>query len=191
MSGKSIDWERVEIDYRAGTLSVREIGAKYGVSHTAVGKHASAGEWTRDLKAKIKARADAKVSKAMVSTEVAMATKVTENLRIEVESQVQARIRLAHRADIAKYRALGQKLFTELEADVAKAATLASRVKVYKDLIDVQKTLAALESTAYGLADAPPLEDLTPPDKPIPEDVARRLAFVFAQAAHSMPRTVQ
>ena len=32
-----IDWERVEADYRAGLLSVREIAAAHSVSHTAIG----------------------------------------------------------------------------------------------------------------------------------------------------------
>jgi hypothetical protein len=34
------DWERIEADYRAGLLSVREIAAAHGVSHTAIQKRA-------------------------------------------------------------------------------------------------------------------------------------------------------
>ena len=50
---KSIDWERIEYDYRAGILSVREISEARGVSHTAVNKKAKQLGWERDLKAKI------------------------------------------------------------------------------------------------------------------------------------------
>ena len=52
------DWERIEQLYRAGLLSVREIAATCGVSHTAINKRAKAGSWDRDLKAKIQAKAD-------------------------------------------------------------------------------------------------------------------------------------
>lgn len=52
------DWERIEADYRAGLLSVREIAASNGVSHVAIGKRAKRDGWERDLQAKIKAKAD-------------------------------------------------------------------------------------------------------------------------------------
>ncbi|MEI7466109.1 MAG: hypothetical protein WCJ87_12245 [Burkholderiales bacterium] len=115
------DWERIEVDYRAGAKSVREIAAEFGVSHTAIQKRAAKHEWTRDLKAKIKAEADAKVAKALVASEVAVETKVTETITIEVEARVQARIRLAHRADIATARRLAMALLAELEHQTLNA----------------------------------------------------------------------
>jgi hypothetical protein len=45
---KQVDWERVELDYRAGLLSTREIGATHGVSHTAVHKRAKSQFWRRE-----------------------------------------------------------------------------------------------------------------------------------------------
>lgn len=177
----AVDWERIETLYRAGTLSVREIAAKHGVSHTAIAKRAAKDKWARDLKAKIKAKADAAVSKAMVAKEVSAETKATEAMVVEVESQVQARIRLTHREDIAKARALGMKLLAELDgvtshqdlveqlrdalvADADSVTKLAlmdawrrvmgigSRSKVMKDMADTLKTLVALEREAFGLA---------------------------------------
>jgi hypothetical protein len=44
---KPIDWEGVEKDYRAGVMSVRDIGRWYSVSHTAINKKAKAEKWTR------------------------------------------------------------------------------------------------------------------------------------------------
>lgn len=35
---KQVDWEGVERDYSAGLLSLREIGAKHGVTHGAINK---------------------------------------------------------------------------------------------------------------------------------------------------------
>ena len=48
MSKPTIDWEAVERDYRAGILSVREIGAKCGCTHTAINKRAKRDGWERE-----------------------------------------------------------------------------------------------------------------------------------------------
>lgn len=111
----SIDWEAVEIAYRAGIRSLKDIGKEFGVSDAGILKRAKRDGWARDLKAKIRAKADAKVSAAMVSGEVSSRTKAVEAQVIEVESTVQARIRLGHRTDVARGRALAMKLLQELE----------------------------------------------------------------------------
>ena len=46
---KAIDWESVEMQYRAGIRSLRDIGAEFGVSDVAIIKRAKRDEWTRDL----------------------------------------------------------------------------------------------------------------------------------------------
>lgn len=115
----AVDWERIAVMYRAGVMSVREIASECGVSHTAINKRASKEGWVRDLNAKIKAEADAKVSRALVSKEVSAETKLTEKLTVEVEATVQARIRLTHRSDIASARTLAMSLLAELEHQTA------------------------------------------------------------------------
>ena len=52
---KAIDWERVEIDFRAGRMTLREIGAKHGVAHPSILKRAKRDSWDRDLQGKISA----------------------------------------------------------------------------------------------------------------------------------------
>lgn len=42
------DWEAIESAYRAGVLSLREIGAKYGVTEGAIRKRAKKFEWVRN-----------------------------------------------------------------------------------------------------------------------------------------------
>ncbi|AWK90301.1 terminase [Azospirillum thermophilum] len=44
---KDIDWAAIEADYRAGSLSIRRIAAKHGVSEAAVRKQAAAAKWVR------------------------------------------------------------------------------------------------------------------------------------------------
>lgn len=112
---KQIDWEAVEIQYRAGIRSLKDIGAEFGVSDAGILKRAKRDGWTRDLRAKIQAKADAKVSASLVSDEVSARTKVAESQVIEAEATVQARIRLTHRTDIARSRKLAMSLLAELE----------------------------------------------------------------------------
>lgn len=115
MEGKKpTDWERIEADYRAGLLSVREIGAANGVSHTAIQKRAKADGWSRDLGAKIKARADALVAKREVATQVATDRVETDRGLIEANAEVIATVRLNHRKDISAARTLAMELLDEL-----------------------------------------------------------------------------
>ena len=110
------DWERIEADYRAGLLSVREIAAAQGVSHVAIAKRARRDGWERDLGAKIKAKAEALVTSRTVTKEVTAERAVTDRAIIEANAEVIANVRLAHRKDIGRARSLAMALLAELEA---------------------------------------------------------------------------
>lgn len=116
------DWERIEIDYRAGIKSLREIAGEHGVSHGAVNKRAKRDGWDRDLSAKIRAKADALVSKAEVSTEVSRAKADTERETVEANATAIVQIRLAHRSDIRRSRGVVANLLGELEAQTGPEA---------------------------------------------------------------------
>jgi hypothetical protein len=113
---KQIDWEGVERDYSAGLLTLREIGDKYGVSHTAIRKKSNNENWARDLSAKIEKEANLKVSKLQVSKEVSKQKAITEKDIVQANAQVIVDIKLSHRKDIARGRVLVAKLFDELES---------------------------------------------------------------------------
>lgn len=185
------DWERIEQDYRAGLLSVREIAAAQSVSHVAIGKRAKAKGWKRDLTAKIKAQADALVTSASVTSEVTAERAVTDRAIIEANAEVIASIRLAHRKDIGRARKLAMHLLDELElqtdnrgalaalsealgkdgtavSDKALAAfnaisSLPGRTKTMKDLADTLHKLIGLEREAYNVGHQP---NDTPPPPP-------------------------
>jgi hypothetical protein len=175
------DWELIETLYRAGLLSVREIAASQGVSHTAIQKKAKEKGWERDLKAKIKAKADAMVAKAEVAKQVATERLATEQGIVDGNAQVVADIRMAHRRDISRSRRLAIKLLEELEgatdervtiqeiiaqlkdgddADTAmldlasKMMSLPNRTKIMKEIAEAMRVLIALERQAYGIDDA-------------------------------------
>jgi hypothetical protein len=110
----SPDWERIENDFRAGLLSVREIAVAQGVSHVAIGKRAKREGWTRDLAAKIKAKAEALVTSRTVTKEVTAERAVTDQALIEANAEVIATVRLNHRKDIGRARTLAMSLLDEL-----------------------------------------------------------------------------
>lgn len=203
---QAVDWERIEQLYRAGLLSVREIAATCGVSHTAINKRAKAGSWDRDLKAKIQAKADSLVSKAEVSKEVSTQALATERGIVEANAQVIANIRIAHRTDIGRSRRLANKLLDELEGltdnrdlfdrlgellrdeddkgqdkrnDLyMKVIDLPARTKTMKELAETLKNLIALERQAYDVGAEKPGDDRSQLTE---EELDRRIAKLAGQ----------
>lgn len=114
---KEIDWIIIKNHYRAGLLSVREIAASQGISHTAIQKRAKTYNWERDLKAKVQAKADALVAMQEVANAVASETEVSDNLIVETNAKVISDIRLAHRTHIAKLKSLTMTMLAQLEME--------------------------------------------------------------------------
>lgn len=115
MTDKSPDWERIELDYRAGIKSLREIADGSGVSHVTVSKRAKKEGWSRDLAARIQAKSDELVNKASVNASVNSANPVTERETVEANAQAIATVKLAHRSDIRRAHNILMALFDELE----------------------------------------------------------------------------
>ena len=109
------DWERIELDYRAGIKTLRQIADENGITHGAINKRAKRDGWERDLSEKIQSKADALVSKALVSKPVSTETKVAERQIVDANAQAVADVRLAHRRDINRARRLTNALLDELE----------------------------------------------------------------------------
>lgn len=205
------DWERIEADYRAGLLSIREIAAACGVSHTAIQKRAKAQGWERDLQAKIKAKADALVAKAEVAKSVATETLATERVLVEANAQVIADVRVSHRRDIARNRALVMKLMEELEIqtdnldlleqlDAAMAGeggpeglgkafqrviSTSGRIDSAKKLAEAMKVLVTMEREAYGIAE-PTKVEVSNPDGSLAQK-GRGLADFYADHVPAQP----
>lgn len=109
------DWIRIEADYRAGVKTLRQIAGEHGITHGAINKRAKRDDWTRDLAAKIRAKADALVSRAAVSTEVTKQKLATEQQVVEAGAHTQASIRLAQQDRIARAGVTVQRLLDEVE----------------------------------------------------------------------------
>lgn len=117
MTDKTIDWELVEKEYRAGILSNVQISKQCGLSESAIRKQANKFGWVKDLTAKIQAKADEKVRAEAVrgASSSASLGPVTEQQVIEANADVQVGVRIGHRKDIARSRSLFGKLLDELE----------------------------------------------------------------------------
>ena len=180
---KKVDWERIELDYRAGVLSIREIGAARGVSHAAINKRAKKEGWERDLKARIQAKADALVSKREVSKMVTAEKVETERQLVDANAQVIADIRMAHRTDIKRARTLALSLLEEMEHQTVnlelyeelgellrreddrghdkmndlyqKVISSSGRIGSMKQLADTLKVLVTMEREAYSISGEP------------------------------------
>lgn len=174
---KDFPWSEIERDYRAGILSLRELGKLYGLGHVTIKKRADRHGWTRDLAAKIQAKADAIVNAAMVnagnvnSNENAMSA-VSERQTVEVNGNLVAEVRLRHRTDISRLRMLSMSLLAELESLCCDPVLLQQFVQMMRnpdefgqdrknDLVlkmtslpgrsDTAKKLAETLKIAYGL----------------------------------------
>ena len=182
-SGHVPDWERIELDYRAGIKTLRQIAAEHGITHTAINKRAKKDGWQRDLSKKIQRKADELVSKAAVSKVVTTETRIAERELVEANAHAVANVRLAHRTDIQRTRRITMALLEELEGQTGaeavdllsklgdmmrnpdkhgqdklndlyhKIISLPGRARTMKDLGESLRVLVALERQAFGLDD--------------------------------------
>lgn len=111
------DWERIELDYRAGVKSLREIASEHGITEGAIRKRAKkpGEEWERDLAGRIQAKAEELVRRDAVRSEVRANQAASEKAVVDANAQAIADIRLAHRRDIRRARTLTNALLSELE----------------------------------------------------------------------------
>lgn len=182
---KKVDYEAIEPGWRAGLKSPQQLATEYTektgvkVSRSAIIKHFEKLGVPRDLKAKVQAKADAMVAQAMVTGVVSTETTVNDAQIIATAAVDVARIRIAHRTDITRMRALVLRLLTECEAEAGdpglfaalgdmlrspdergqdklnevyqKAISLPQRIKGVKELAESLRILVAMEREAYGI----------------------------------------
>jgi hypothetical protein len=115
---KNVDWVKLEADYRANIKSMRVLASEYRISTARIGQVAEENGWTRDIAAKVKAKAQAKLDASLLDGKLDV-KKATEKEVIEVAAETQKNIILGHRTDIARARKLVMSLLNELEGESA------------------------------------------------------------------------
>ncbi len=110
---KVVDREKLELDYRAGLHTFREMAEVHGLSGPRIKQIADEEGWERDLGAKIRQTAAVKLSKAQVATSPEKAA--TERQIVEQGADNIVTIVLAHRRDATRTRTLAMTMLAELE----------------------------------------------------------------------------
>ncbi len=122
---RKVDYDRIEPLWRAGLLSPRQIAEAYTketgepLSHAAVIKHFTKRGIPRDLSAKIRAKAEELVTRAVVTESVTPEARLSEKQIVDGNANAVAAVLISQQADIRKGRAITQSLFAELESLVA------------------------------------------------------------------------
>jgi hypothetical protein len=177
---RSVDWESVELRYRAGSESLRTTAAAFGITEGAIRQRAKRENWARDLEARVRQATDAALLRKAATHDVR-----TEREVVAVEAEMRSEIVVRHRKDIQRGRSLSMTMLGELEvmteapmlirdlqsclaqcqagediphailakADtlLGQALTLDNRAGVLKTLTDTLTKLVALEREAFGL----------------------------------------
>jgi len=158
-----VDWEAVEREYRAGLRSLASIGEEFGVSAPGILKKAKKDGWERDLSAKIKAKAEAKVNAATVNGSVNGLTAVNEREVVEANAEMMASVIRGHHKILSRMRGIAMQLMDRLEAEL-------EGTELFRELGDMMKSID--EATADRLGDL--YRKVT--SLPVQTDTAKKLA---------------
>lgn len=180
------DWEEIERLYRADLRTNAQLARDFGIHATTITRRAKKHAWKRDLKHRIKERANELVQ------ERAVKALASDDQTIEENAQLTANVRLSHRQDIGDARSIAMTLLDDLKAQIGadnrarledlfiaalkanaidesaleayeRVTSLTNHVRVMKDLADTMTKLVTLERQAYGLddVDSSPVDALT------------------------------
>lgn len=158
---KRVDKEAVERDYRTGTMTLRELGAKHNANHATIGRWAESGGWTKDLSAAIRQATNAKLIED-ATRQSCDGARQDATTAVLVAAEVNTQIILGHRKlavqareamDLARAKLLS---LGDTVADIRDAATFVSATE---SLSRTTKTVIDIQRTAFGLDDAPKEKD--------------------------------
>ncbi|MER2163627.1 MAG: hypothetical protein ABS921_05810 [Psychrobacter alimentarius] len=186
-----VDWEKIELAYRANAKTVAQIAKEFNVKDSTLRSRAKRNGWSRDLAKRIRLEADKIVNENAVKREVGRLENM-DNTTVEENAKLTASIRISHRKDIGIARQLSMMLFDDLKAQIGtenrqrledlfiaalkqesvdasaleayeRVISLPTHVRVMKDLADTMTKLVTLERQAYGLddVDSSPVDALT------------------------------
>jgi hypothetical protein len=116
MKRKSFDWEAIGREYRAGQLSIREIGRQHGCAESYIRKVAKKEGWKRDLTKAIKEQVRNKMVRNTERTPSANQSEATDKEIVKEYSDRAVAVLNIQRKDVGELGILGQALREELKA---------------------------------------------------------------------------
>jgi hypothetical protein len=163
---KAVDWEAVEREYRAGQLSVSEIGRQHGLTEGAIRKRAKRDDWQRDLSDRVRTAVRMRAVRDAVRQSDPARTKATENEIVEAAAERGATAVKGHlaranglKAHADRISALLSDVMSDDEEKRTKAAGIICLAKgdglgsTLRALADVVERVQRLERQALNIDD--------------------------------------
>ena len=154
----SVDWEAIEREYRAGQLSVSEIGRRLGVTEGAIRKRVKRDGWTRPLADKVREAVREKLVRADGTNPGTSAQRANDPEIIDRASDRGFEVQLSHRRDLTQLhglkRVLATRLATYLQGGAPDGPCLGDKESPGDLLEKLSRTgarLITLERQAYNL----------------------------------------
>lgn len=111
-----VDWERIEVEFRAGQLSIREIARSHGIADTPIHKRARKLGWTRNLAEKVRRAVQDKIAIADGLQSGLQAPRAKDKDIIEAASLRGFAVVTSHRKDLEQLHALKRIILMRLAA---------------------------------------------------------------------------
>ncbi len=162
---RQIDWDAIEKEYIAGSLSHAEIARRHGLTPAAITMRAKRQGWSKDLSAQVRKLVKRKLVNDVVNSNN---EEVTDREITEAAAQRGAEIIRSHRKDIRALRDAEVKLIAEIDNNPTKiwvgqyqgevitkeiGIHAAERAAALQALGSVTHKRIALERQAYNLGD--------------------------------------
>lgn len=204
------DWNRIERLYRAGLLSVVEIGRETNTPEANIRYHAKKNGWKRDLTEEMRARTRTKMVENLAQgvsrkETIDQLIGATDEDLIEQAARTQVQVVREHQKTLGHGHSLTMRMLNELDAttthrgeleDMIKSTTaprragalinavsLGARATVMRDLATAARTWVLLERQAFNIADD---REKDVKDRKIDEMTAEQLRAEILRDANKM-----
>lgn len=180
MASKRVDWNRIERLFRAGLLSIAEIGRECNVPEANIRYYSKKLGWKRDLTDEMRSRTRTKLvenlAKASSGIEVLNdLKKATDEEIIEQAAKTQVEVVRQHQKTLGSGHSLTMRMLHELDATtthrgeledmikstiaprrqgaILNAVSLGQRATVMRDLATAARMWIVLERQAFNIAE--------------------------------------
>lgn len=178
---KKVDWERVERLYRAGLLSISEIGRECGVPEANIRYYIKTRGWKRDLTDEVRRTARTKMVENLAKVfddgkgAIDQLKKVTDEQIIEEAAKTQVEVVRQHQRTLGSGHSLTMRMLSELDSTtmhrgeleelikstvapsrqraLMNAVSLSSRATIMRDLATAARLWVTLERQAFNIVD--------------------------------------
>jgi hypothetical protein len=134
-----IDWVVIELNYRLGMKSNRQLAAEHGIQASTIGRRAEKHSWLQDKAPEVRARSANMLLRAPAEGASGFATQqATRNATptdadVEVAATVIMRVILGHRSTLRRISSIRDKILDELDAQTCQLGLLKQIVEAARD----------------------------------------------------------